>query len=144
MKAPIFRGRSRTAATSKMERFVIIVNGFQPLTIITKCSILDAAALDLSLSTDSVTSQFGLQQIIKEPKHIIGDSSSCIDLSFTAPPNLVRESRVHSSLHANCHHHITFSKFNLEIHYSPPYEREVSYYQKANIDQIRQVISEFS
>ena len=30
-----------------MERFVIIVNGFQPLTIITKRSILDvAAALD--------------------------------------------------------------------------------------------------
>ena len=38
------RGGSRAAATSKMERFVIIVNGFQPLTIITKRSILDAAA----------------------------------------------------------------------------------------------------
>ena len=46
-----FRGGSRTAATSKMERFVIIVNGFQPLTIITKCSILDVAAvLDPPLS----------------------------------------------------------------------------------------------
>ena len=42
-----FRGGSRAAATSKMERFVIIVNGFQALTIITKRSILDvAAALD--------------------------------------------------------------------------------------------------
>ena len=41
------RGGSRAAATSKMERFVILVNGFQPLTIITKRSILDvAAALD--------------------------------------------------------------------------------------------------
>ena len=40
-------GGSRTAATSKIERCVIIVNGFQPLTIITKRSILDvAAALD--------------------------------------------------------------------------------------------------
>ena len=39
------RGGSRTAATSKMELFVIIVNGFQPLTIITKCSILDVAAV---------------------------------------------------------------------------------------------------
>ena len=28
-----------------MERFVIIVNGFQPLTIITKRSILDVAAV---------------------------------------------------------------------------------------------------
>ena len=43
-------GGSRTAATSKMERFVVIVNGWKPLTIITKCSILDvAAALDLPL-----------------------------------------------------------------------------------------------
>ena len=41
----IHRGGSRAAATSKMERFVIIVNGFQPLTIITKCSILDVAAV---------------------------------------------------------------------------------------------------
>ena len=42
-----FRGRSRAAATFKIERFVIIVNGFQPLAVITKRSILDvAAALD--------------------------------------------------------------------------------------------------
>ena len=48
------RGGSRVAATSKMERFVIIVNGFQPLTIITKRSILDvAAALDPPLATVS-------------------------------------------------------------------------------------------
>ena len=41
------RGGSRTAATSKIESFVIIVNGWNPLTIITKRSILDvAAALD--------------------------------------------------------------------------------------------------
>ena len=38
------RGRSSAVATSKMERFVIIVNGFQSLTIITKCFILDVAA----------------------------------------------------------------------------------------------------
>ena len=44
------RGGSRTAATPKMEHFVIIVNGWKPLTIITKHSILDvAAALDQSL-----------------------------------------------------------------------------------------------
>ena len=39
------RGGSRTAATSKMERFVIIVSCWKPLTIITKCSILDIAAV---------------------------------------------------------------------------------------------------
>ena len=43
----ISRGGSVTAATSKIERFVIIVDSFQPLTIITKRSLLDvAAALD--------------------------------------------------------------------------------------------------
>ena len=47
---PKIRGVSRTAATSKMERFVIIVRGWKPLTIITKRSILDiAAVLDPSL-----------------------------------------------------------------------------------------------
>ena len=39
------RGGSTTAATSKMKLFVIIANGFQPLTIITKSSILDVAAV---------------------------------------------------------------------------------------------------
>ena len=46
------RGGSRTAATCKMELFVIIVNSFQPLTIIKKSSILDVAAvLDPPLET---------------------------------------------------------------------------------------------
>ena len=40
-----YQRRSRTAATSKMEYFVIIVNGWKPLTIITKSSILDVAAV---------------------------------------------------------------------------------------------------
>ena len=53
------------------------------------------------------------------------------------------ESGVHSSLYANCHHHITFAKFNLNIHYPPPYERDVWHYQKVNVDQIKQAISEF-
>ena len=85
---------------------------------------------------DGVTSQFGLQQIIKEPTHITGVSSSSIDLIFTIKPNLVIESGVHSSLHTNCHHHITFVKFNLKIHYLPPYEQEVCFYQNGNVDQI--------
>ena len=43
----IFRGGSRAAATSKMEWFMTIVNGWKSLTIIAKLSILDvAAALD--------------------------------------------------------------------------------------------------
>ena len=41
------RSGSRAAVTFKMERFVIVVNGLQPLTIVTKRFILDVAtALD--------------------------------------------------------------------------------------------------
>ena len=47
------KGGSRAAATSKMERFVIIVKGFQTLTINTKRSISDvAAALDPPLLSE--------------------------------------------------------------------------------------------
>ena len=41
----VSRGQSKTAAASKMERFVIIVNRWKALTIITKRSISDVAAV---------------------------------------------------------------------------------------------------
>ena len=55
----IARGGSRTAATFKMERIVIIVNGFQQLTITTKRFILDVAAvLDPPLIPLSIISHY--------------------------------------------------------------------------------------
>ena len=46
----LIRSGPRTTATSKVELFLIIFNGFQPLTIVTKSSTLDVAAvLDLPL-----------------------------------------------------------------------------------------------
>ena len=54
------RGGSRTAATSNMECFVTIVNGWKSLTIITKCSILDVAAvLDPPLLSLTFCNKFG-------------------------------------------------------------------------------------
>ena len=41
----IFQSRSRTAATSKMEHYVITVNGWKLLNIITISYILDVAAV---------------------------------------------------------------------------------------------------
>ena len=64
---------------------------------------------------DFPTSQFGLSQIIKEPTHILHNSSSCIDLIFITQPNMVLESGVHYSLHQNCDHQIIFAKFNLKV-----------------------------
>ena len=90
-----------------------------------------------------LTSQFGLSQIIKELTHILGNSSSCIDLIFTIQPNMVLESGVHHSLHQNCHHQIIFAKFNLKVYYPPPYERTIFHYSQANVDHIQQVINIF-
>ena len=84
-----------------------------------------------------ITIAFGLQQTINEPTHITGDFFSCIDMIFTLQPNLVMESRVHSSLHPDCHQQITYAKFNLKTYYPPPYKWEMWHYEKANADHIR-------
>ena len=61
------KGGSRIAATSKMERFVIIANRFQPLTIITKRSILDVAAiLDPPLTSDPMNLNGNIRNTKKE------------------------------------------------------------------------------
>ena len=92
---------------------------------------------------DFLTSQFGLSQMMKEPTHILGNSSSCIVLIFTTQTNMVLESGVHHSLYQNCHHQIIFAKFNLKVHYPPPYERTIFHYSQANVDHIQQAINLF-
>ena len=93
---------------------------------------------------ENLTSQFGLQQVIKESTHILDTSSSCIDLIFKSQPNLIIESGVHSSLHSNCHHQIIFAKFRLEILHPPPYVRGIWHYKDANSELIRRAINEFN
>ena len=83
------------------------------------------------LKIDTITSQFGIQQLINKLTHLTANSSSCIDLIFTSQPNLVMEYGVHSSLHPNCHYQIVFAKINLKICYPPPYERKIWHYEKA-------------
>ena len=95
-------------------------------------------------TTESITSHFGLYQLINETTHLLENSSLCIDLTFTSLPNLVVESGIHPSLHANCHHQIVFAKFNLMISYPPPYSREVWHYREANTDLIKRAISNFN
>ena len=45
-------------------------------------------------TNESITSKFGLYQLINEPTHLLGNSPSCTDLIFTSQPNLVVESGV--------------------------------------------------
>ena len=60
----------------------------------------------------SLTFSNGFSQLINQRTHIETKSSSCIDLIFTAEPNLSVNSGVHSSLHKNCHHQIVHTSFN--------------------------------
>ena len=65
-------GRSRTAATSKMEIFVIVVQGCKPLiTFVTASSISDfAAVLDLLLYADRLYKFLQILQIAKRNRQI--------------------------------------------------------------------------
>ena len=92
---------------------------------------------------DSVTSTHGLQQLISEPTHILSNSSSCIDLTFTNQPNLVVDSGTHPSLHPKCHYQIIHCKINLQVEYPPPYQRHVWNFAKANTDAILSLLQNF-
>ena len=92
---------------------------------------------------DSVASYYGLHQLISDSTHILPNSSSCIDLIFTSQPNLVIQSGVFPSLHSNCHHNITYAKFDLFIEYPPPYSRLVWNYSKAEVPLIQESASNF-
>ena len=93
---------------------------------------------------DTLTSQNGLQQIIKKPTHILDASSSSIDFFLTSQSNLVINSGAHISLHANCYHQIIYAKFNLQMYYPPPYERVMWHYKHANSDHFRKSICGFN
>ena len=92
---------------------------------------------------DSLTTSYGLSQVISDRTHILPNSSSCIDLIFTNQPNLVTESGVHQSLHPKCHHQIAFAKLNLKVEYLPLYERLIWDYKNADIPSINRAIDIF-
>ena len=92
---------------------------------------------------DALITQFRLQQVIKEPTHILVESSSCIDFIFMFHKKLVMESGVYLLLPSNCHHQITYAKFNLKTHSPLPYELEIWHYEQANLDHIRKAVDLF-
>ena len=93
---------------------------------------------------DCLATGYDLKQVSNEPTHLLENSFSCIDLIFTFQPNLVMDAGVHQSLHANCHHQIVYAKFNLKIHYPPPYEREVWHFHKADINLVRRAMNDIN
>ena len=85
-------------------------------------------------AVDTITKQYVLHQVIKEPADILDSSSNCIDFIFTLQPNLITESGVQPSLHPKCYHQIVYAKFNLQIEFSPPCSRELLHHKDANTE----------
>ena len=88
------------------------------------------------MQIESISSLYGFSQLIPEATHILQNSSSCIDPIFTDQPNLVINSGIKPSLHKNFHHHIIYSKLNLQIAYPPLYQRLVWDYKKAQFKRL--------
>ena len=97
MKIAQCRGGSRAATTSKMECFEVIVNGFQPLTIIKKHSILDVAtALDRSLTMDQAT----MRTLLYFSFHCVRNATSKLNSGRDLPAVEINRSgaeEIHSS-----------------------------------------------
>ena len=60
---------------------------------------------------------------------------------FYRSTNLAINSGIKPSLHENCHHQITYAKFNLKIIYPPPYQRLVWDYKNANASSIQKALN---
>ena len=88
---------------------------------------------------EALTYLKNFHQITSEPTHLLPHSNSFIDLIFIDQPNLVVNCGTHS-LNSKCLHQITHCKLNLNIEYSPLYERLVRDYKKAHIDNIKNSI----
>ena len=64
---------------------------------------------------------YSLNHLITKPTHFLEHSSSCIDLTFTNKASLIRDAKIHLTLHPNHHHLIIYSKRNSKVDYLPPY-----------------------
>lgn len=58
---------------------------------------------------------------MSDQNQLMLNSSPCIDLQFLDQQNLTDDNGSHPTLHAYCHHRITYRKFNPMIEYPPPY-----------------------
>ena len=115
---------------------------------INKNSIMNGFRFDEDEEEEVLLQTSFLQDIFKTVTYFLFNFDIVISIYFSSfvfylssfdisKQNLVMELGVHSSLYLNCHHQITYAKFNVKIHYPPHYE-------KANVDHIGRSINEFS
>ena len=95
----------------------------------------DITNLNVTL-IDSLTTTHRLKQF----KHILSRSLSCISLILEDQPNYVIDCCTHHSSNKNYHNQITICKLSLKVEYPPPYQRLVWNLKKSNDDAVKRAI----
>ena len=90
---------------------------------------------DIKDGQDTFTTTSGYTEIIGQPRHIMNDKSSCIDLLFTTNSKLLCVVGVKQTMYDKCHRNIIYGSLNLNIRLPPPFDREVWDYK--NTDAVR-------
>ena len=85
-----------------------------------------------------------LSQLISEPTNFEANKNpSCIVLVITDQSNLVIDCATHASLDSFFHHEITYCKINFNLPPSPPFERKIWHYDRANIPHLKRSMFKF-
>ena len=93
---------------------------------------------------EHLLSSLGLSQVICEPTNFEPNKKpSCIDLVITDQPNLVLDSGTRASLDPYCHHQIIYCKVNFRIPPSPPVDRKIWHFNRANLAAIKSSMTNF-
>ena len=83
-------------------------------------------------------------QVINEPTNSRDDTISCIDLTMTVQPAYVIETGGSQSLDNHCQHQRVFGNLNIACPFPPPYRRTVWEYCKANVANIKYILSGYT
>ena len=93
---------------------------------------------------EHLLSNLGLSQVICEPTNFESNKKpSCIDLGITDQPNLILDSGTRASLDPYCHHQIIYCKVNFTIPPSPPLDRRIWHFNRANSAAIKSSTTNF-
>ena len=93
---------------------------------------------------EHLLSNLGLSQVICEPTNFEPNKKpSCIDLVITDQPNLILDSGTRASLDPYCHHQIIYCKVNFRIPPSPPLDRKIWHFNRANSAAIKSSMTNF-
>ena len=98
--------------TSRIPNFMLLLGDFNGKS---KTWFINDQSSSEGTQLESLTSLYGMKQLIAELTHVLQNSSNCIGLIFTNQPKLIMDAGVHPLLHSKCHYQVNYAKLNLQI-----------------------------